>query len=903
MFAEGVEGQVYLARAHAVAEGVADGLAEENGTAGASSDRSVLPMEIRTLDAATPVAAVSVGQWEGRSFAVAGCEDGTIRVWDLAVGESSERRISGHSGPVWGVAFGLVNGQPIAVSAGDDQTIRLWDLSTGAAAGSPMTGHTAPVNAVALATLADRSVVVSASDDQTIRRWQLPDASMIGAPLDARTDWVNALAVATAPDGSTVIVSGSSDETVRVWDLRTGQVLHTLTGHAGSVSSVATAHLPDGRLIAISGSTDETVRLWELDTGENLRTFTGHSGRVRAVALVVTNDGRPFAVSGGNDRTIRVWDLVDDQAQPRILHGHDGPVRAVTIAEADGRNLLVSSSDDGTVRIWALSGQRPLTDQVEWISDAPAQVDLLRRRPLAQVLATRLRRMHAEEPGTSFLIHIDGPWGSGKSTLLNFLRIELQQEWAAIEFNSWRQASIGPPWWALLAALRHDIQRDLSPLARLRLRLAESWVRLRRVGAPFIVSTSIMLAVTLVAFLLLRPSGLTLKNAGNLATTVTAVVAAVGTVWAGALAARKFFLWDSARGARLFEQSDANPMEGVSSHFGWLVARARRPVVFFIDDLDRCPQEYVIKLLDAIQTLVRDAPGYITGKQRSDALSACFVIAADGAWIRKSYEIAYSQFADSVAAPGRPLGYLFLDKLFQLRVPVPSIDVARQEDYLRELLRVRSPAELSKLVNAEELSVRRELRQSTSEGEVIETLRGASPEVRSRVAGAAVEQLATPAVSAATEHSLQRFSPLLMPNPRSMKRFVNLYCTLRDVRIMEGNLVPHDSLALWTILEASWPGLADYLRTTPEAINLLGKRAGELEIVPSELRPLFADVMVNRLVNFSHGGPLEPSVISACCGADQSLISLSGKLLGSDHATITDEPPAKEAEAESNNTP
>lgn len=188
---------------------------------------------------------------------------------------------------------------------------------------------------------------------------------------------------------------------------------------------------------------------------------------------------------------------------------------------------------------------------------------------------------------------------------------------------------------------------------------------------------------------------------------------------------------------------------------------------------------------------------------------------------------------------------------------------------MRELLRVRPLSALGSLTESEEQAVRAGLRESTSEAEVIETLRSASPAVRGRVAGAAVEQLATPEVVAATEHSLQRFRPLLMPNPRSMKRFVNSYSALRDVRIMEGNLVQREPLALWTVLETRWPSLADHLRTAPDAIELLGKSADELQAVPSELRPLFTDPALRRLANFDHGGPLTPAVISACCGAEQ----------------------------------
>jgi hypothetical protein len=100
-----------------------------------------------------------------------------------------------------------------------------------------------------------------------------------------------------------------------------------------------------------------------------------------------------------------------------------------------------------------------------------------------------------------------------------------------------------------------------------------------------------------------------------------------------------------------------------------------------------------------------------------------------------------------------------------------------------------------------EQAIRERLRNSTTETQIVETLRQASPEVRDRVADAAVERLSAPEVEEATEHTLQRFAPLLQPNPRSMKRFVNTYSILRTIRTLEGIPVPSDPLALWTIME------------------------------------------------------------------------------------------------------
>ena len=509
-----------------------------------------------------------------------------------------------------------------------------------------------------------------------------------------------------------------------------------------------------------------------------------------------------------------------------------------------------------------------LREQVEWVSDSPASRDLLGREALARALATRLRRLCEDEPRTSFLVHVDGRWGTGKSTMLNFLRGELEQGWLVVEFDAWRQSSVGPAWWALLATLRHDYAQALGWPAQFRLRLADGWVRIRRAGAPYGLALWLLfLVVAAGVFLLLRPGQFTLRATGDLVLTVTAVVSALGTLWAGALVAGRFLAWDSARGARVFEESNTNPMRQVADHFAWLLRRIGRPVVFLIDDLDRCGGDYVVELLDAVQTLVRDAPRRV---RRNDARSfaAYFVVAADGAWIRTSYEAAHQVFVDSVAEPGRPLGYLFLDKLFQLTVPIPSLSPQAQATYLEALLHPARSAPAGEALKAEAANVRRDVEQSSNETEVVEALRQASQPARQLAAEAAVDRLTDPEVEAATEHVLQRYAPLLDTNPRSMKRFLNSYSIMRAVRTLEGNLVPREALALWVVLQSRWPSLADYLHKHPEAIDYVGKADDHADAIPEALRSLFDLPELQRVVAFD-SAPLTAELIRACCGTAQ----------------------------------
>ena len=103
-----------------------------------------------------------------------------------------------------------------------------------------------------------------------------------------------------------------------------------------------------------------------------------------------------------------------------------------------------------------------------------------------------------------------------------------------------------------------------------------------------------------------------------------------------------------------------------------------------------------------------------------------------------------------------------------------------------------------------------------------------------------------------------------------MKRFVNAYGVERAVRVVEGNLVGRDPLALWTILQSRWPELAAYLRTAPGAIECIGNRRHPPGGTPETIRILLKSPEVARVVRFEDGGPLTREQVEACLGLDRT---------------------------------
>ena len=503
-----------------------------------------------------------------------------------------------------------------------------------------------------------------------------------------------------------------------------------------------------------------------------------------------------------------------------------------------------------------------LRDRVEWVHDTPARRDYLNRKPVAVMLARRLRRIAAEEQdrgarsGGSFLVHLDGAWGMGKSSILNFLREELEDgepHWMVVEFNAWQQSRVGPAWWSLLAALRRTRGERLDARGRWRLRLAEAFRRARLTGAPYALTVVLVVALAAALVLAVGPDDVFSGDPEQIAKGVTAVLTAVATLWAGALVASRFMLWDSVAGARLFESSNRNPMAYLREHFGWLVAGAGRPVVFFVDDLDRCDYAYVVELLDGIQTIVRDAGG-------ADVDGPYFVIAADGEWIRASYLHQHEAMASALREPGQTLGDLFLDKIFQLTVTMPSLSTTRQADYFKRLL-ASGPADGS--AHREERDrVASRIRRSLTQAEVHDAWRSASPDVREAVASLAVDKLTERAVEAETEHELEKFASLLDRNPRRIKRFLNTYTADLVTFGLEDNFLDPDALAIWTILRMRWPTLAAYLREQPNAIEY----AHQHSLIPDDIDPGIRRVFhfgeVRDLIDCPHGGPLTVDLVA-----------------------------------------
>ncbi|MFC4589740.1 KAP family NTPase [Sphaerisporangium corydalis] len=115
-----------------------------------------------------------------------------------------------------------------------------------------------------------------------------------------------------------------------------------------------------------------------------------------------------------------------------------------------------------------------------------------------------------------------------------------------------------------------------------------------------------------------------------------------------------------------------------------MVASAERPLVVFVDDLDRCSPGTVAQVIEAVNLfLAGEFPNCV------------FVLAMEPEVVAAHVEVAYRDLAGSLPAGAEErsgLGWRFLEKIVQLPLSVPAPDDgARVAAYLRTLLGV--PAE------------------------------------------------------------------------------------------------------------------------------------------------------------------------------------------------------------------
>lgn len=309
----------------------------------------------------------------------AGCNDGTITLWDVAsrrqvrVLQSSRRQpLMGWIGGVGSLTFSP-DGRTLAAGWFHFQTkgkseivqrfvgdAKVWDVTTGQELAT-LTGRMG--GAVTSLSFAPDSRILAGMELQMqtpgggvarqARLWLVSTGKIIQSFLEDDESLAgNTLALAS--DGR--LIAGVGPSEALIWDAETGKQVQRID----QKDAIWIGFGPD-RNSLLAADADGVVRQWDIQTGEFVKNLAEklefrvgpiaaapHAGTLAAVRFQQWHEDEPGEILLRN---------LNGSKSLLTLKGHTAPVRCLAFSP-DGR-LLASGSRDRTVRLWKVEKERP----------------------------------------------------------------------------------------------------------------------------------------------------------------------------------------------------------------------------------------------------------------------------------------------------------------------------------------------------------------------------------------------------------------------------------------------------------------------------------------------------------------------------------------------------------------
>ncbi len=491
------------------------------------------------------------------------------------------------------------------------------------------------------------------------------------------------------------------------------------------------------------------------------------------------------------------------------------------------------------------SGTAGLDHKTEISYDSPYTTDELSRSPIAQGLAVTLNHLYKgsrEQAKDSFRIHLHGMWGSGKSTFMRLLSFALQparaakdpdtakyisllpeedkasRDWVIVNFNAWKQQRLDPLWWSLYQTIYTETcdslytdpscntldKKDLDNNTRCyRIQEAERhwrqgfsgpWMRLAMLGA----------IITILALLAVFSGKTPFDESKNIVGLVLSLFSIPVVIFNLYKLVERDPAQTSRQQAAVFAQQNDDPLTALGNRFKALVAEVEAPIMVYVDDLDRCNADYVIELLEVIQTVFNDSRVY-------------YLIAADRRWVHKAYESVYPEMMQSIREPGKDMGSLFLEKIFQMEVTIPEISPEQKAEYFGTLLTRQKGPVIEETVEPSPDEITAAVSTTVEAMLHLLTQPNLHSKMREAVSNKAAVAINTRESQEKLEHFLEPFSAFLANNPRAIKRYINAYTMILTIALV---LSPEEfasesnqkKLALWMIILTRWPSAVEEIR-------------------------------------------------------------------------------------------
>lgn len=460
------------------------------------------------------------------------------------------------------------------------------------------------------------------------------------------------------------------------------------------------------------------------------------------------------------------------------------------------------------------------------LNDRPQGPDRLSYEKYAEAFAQMLSGQYTQTPLT---LGIYASWGMGKSFLLGKIKERLQSientsehlNFAFIEFNAWVYSGSENLWAGLVTKLYEGIEtyyetKDSGKIMK-KYRRREAWRQLwNSLVKP--LSFALVFAVPAIALSIIKDYQSIQENWKNLVDIILLIIG--GSPFLAKLPdlmkGVKSFV-DSLVLLRSKELAEMSSRKDFRNKVGFMaeiqdelrqisdsikkldkLRDQKTRFVIFVDDLDRCPPEKAVEVLEAIMLLL------------SDRTEDPFIIflAMDARVLVKAVEKRYGEVLTEAGISG----YEFLDKIVQIPFRIPPANDDAIKNYVNSLLyqsyeaqkKDEQPADLEQPAGTEtpsnvDVNIENQVRDVDKTPPT-----PTQPDVRKDAESSA--DTAPPAeeepFTQAEKDAFASFSNYISRNPRRVKRIVNIY---RLARILLSSGIDPQKVIKWVILTEQWP--------------------------------------------------------------------------------------------------
>ncbi len=505
------------------------------------------------------------------------------------------------------------------------------------------------------------------------------------------------------------------------------------------------------------------------------------------------------------------------------------------------------------------------------LADKPSDIDLLGFSDYADALADFIKHPKTAKPLT---LGIDAPWGMGKTTLMRMLRERLAQPKSksalpTVWFDAWKYDSEESLWAALVLEILAQVREQSSLWQRLLI-----WTNLnrrrfdwRQLFKSFLKALAYLAGITILGatlYIVLLPLlGVELQsklqelweeNAG-------ALLGGAGLVTLAYTLIRDFvknlvhpfdlrinrYVSESRYKERIgflaeFEDDFKRVIETVTR-------RGKRPLVVFIDDLDRCAPPKPAEIAEAVNILL-------------DAEHCVFVIGMDAQAVACSIESRYKDLAAHYAheSDGFTLGQRFLEKIVQISFHIPQPTGDQIGSFIVKMLKVSPGQTESQTILASVAEAEKLITQQRQSGKILDEAVEAVERARPDLGKDVLEQAAQGVYATIFDDSeevhraIREVTPYLEYNPRKIKRFINLFrlqALIANRRgLLQSGVIRLDQLAKWAVLSMRWPDGVQ-MSAADEHFRVSAKRLDALFTRPRPSDPTGAqqvETEVERLI-------------------------------------------------------